>query len=328
MCNISLIIPIYNTPKSKLIRCLESVMSLQNLSFEVLLINDGSDSYIEEVCLKFVSRFKNFKYMYKPNGGVSSARNLGLKKARGSYIMFVDSDDILHAEKIDKKILKNNPDTIIYDNIVNTQIKKTFCGNEDYVEHDEAMELALTSNKLNTVWGKLFKRKYILENNIIFNRNLVSGEDFYFMLDVLSNKPIIYYIPETVYEYDYNVETSIIRTSKYGLKMLDNIVLNYMLKKKYITILNKEVEKRVALQSINDLINTYFSYICNLLLLKFSTDEIALKINELTQLVEGNQSTFALLSNKSKIKYVLIKKRNWRKLKFLALIRKLHLNLT
>lgn len=87
---ISVIVPIYNSEKY-LERCISSIIAQSFSDIEILLIDDGSKDKTAEICKKYVISDNRVKYYRKENGGVASARNLGLSKAKGSYITFVDS---------------------------------------------------------------------------------------------------------------------------------------------------------------------------------------------------------------------------------------------
>ena len=89
---ISIIVPIYNTD-CYLRQCLDSIINQSYKNFEVLLINDGSVDDSVMICKEFAEKDSRICYFEKENGGVSSARNLGLKNVKGNYITFVDSDD-------------------------------------------------------------------------------------------------------------------------------------------------------------------------------------------------------------------------------------------
>ena len=89
---ISIIVPIYNVEKY-LRQCLDSILNQTYQNFECLLINDGSLDNSADICREYVSKDSRFKYFEKENGGVSSARNLGIECSRGEYITFIDSDD-------------------------------------------------------------------------------------------------------------------------------------------------------------------------------------------------------------------------------------------
>ena len=89
---ISIIVPIFNTEKY-LHQCLDSILSQSYGNFECLLINDGSTDASASICREYVAKDARFRYFEKENGGVSSARNLGIERSGGAYITFIDSDD-------------------------------------------------------------------------------------------------------------------------------------------------------------------------------------------------------------------------------------------
>lgn len=94
MAKISIIIPVYNT-ELYLEKCLQSVAEQTFTDFEVILVDDGSKDRSGEICDAFADKDKRFTVVHKENGGVAVARNFGLKHAKGQYVTFVDSDDIL-----------------------------------------------------------------------------------------------------------------------------------------------------------------------------------------------------------------------------------------
>ena len=112
---ISIIVPIYNTEKY-LRQCLDSIINQTYTNFEVLLVNDGSTDSSGMICQEYVENDSRFRYFEKENGGVSSARNLGLECSGGAYITFIDSDDWVesnHLEALLKGIKENNTDIAV-----------------------------------------------------------------------------------------------------------------------------------------------------------------------------------------------------------------------
>ena len=87
---LAIIIPIYNTHKEKLERCFESVNAIRSESYECILVDDGSDQETSEYLNKYSERNSNFRYIRKENGGVSSARNVGIERALEEYICFAE----------------------------------------------------------------------------------------------------------------------------------------------------------------------------------------------------------------------------------------------
>lgn len=90
----SIIIPVYNTPDSLLRRCIESVYRQKYPAYEVILIDDGSEKECAQTMDEIASKHENMTVYHIANGGVSNARNLGVKKAQGDWIFFVDADDV------------------------------------------------------------------------------------------------------------------------------------------------------------------------------------------------------------------------------------------
>ena len=97
---ISIIVPIYNV-ENYLRQCLDSIMNQTYQNFECLLINDGSPDNSADICREYVSKDSRFRYFEKENGGVSSARNLGIEHSKGEYITFIDSDDWVESDYLE-----------------------------------------------------------------------------------------------------------------------------------------------------------------------------------------------------------------------------------
>ena len=89
---VSVIVPVYNT-YDYLNKCLDSLVNQSFKDYEIIIVNDGSTDDSEKIIKKYQKKYSNIKYYYKENGGLSSARNYGIKYANGDYIAFVDSDD-------------------------------------------------------------------------------------------------------------------------------------------------------------------------------------------------------------------------------------------
>ena len=91
---ISIIVPIYKVEKY-LVRCVESLIAQDFPSLEIILIDDGSPDRCGEICDNYAKKDARITAYHKPNGGLSDARNYGLERAHGEYVLFVDSDDYL-----------------------------------------------------------------------------------------------------------------------------------------------------------------------------------------------------------------------------------------
>ena len=98
---ISVIVPVYKV-EQYLHRCIDSILSQSFTDFELLLIDDGSPDNCGKICDEYTQKDSRVRVFHKPNGGVSSARNLGLDNAKGKWIAFIDSDDFVEKEYLEK----------------------------------------------------------------------------------------------------------------------------------------------------------------------------------------------------------------------------------
>ena len=167
MKDISVIIPVYNTPLDKLEKCIESVLKLKNkCDIEVLIIDDGSKDYIKKFFKeKFIGEVV---YQYKKNGGVSSARNMGLNIATGKFVCFVDADDIIVEDAFADLEKTEDYQMILFDMAVlennKKDIWKVLKCNRGIVGKKEILIELLTSNRMNSPCAKLFSNECIQKN--------------------------------------------------------------------------------------------------------------------------------------------------------------------
>lgn len=171
---LSIIIPAYNVEKH-IEQCLASVIS-DNMNVEIIVINDGSTDKTEEICKKYIN---NIKYIHIENHGVSFARNLGIKNANGEWIMFLDADDYLATDwwQIIEKNIDVEKDLVFFEKNINTNKKYN---NIEIVE----CILGISSGdvRLFSSCSKLYKREKLAKNNIIFDEDVINGEDMLFVL--------------------------------------------------------------------------------------------------------------------------------------------------
>ena len=129
MSKVSVIVPIYNSEKT-INRCVESIINQTYKDIEILLINDGSIDNTLNILNDYANKDKRIVVINKKNEGVSKTKNLGIKKAKSEFIMFVDSDDYIDKEAIKKLVLlqkKDNLDIIKfhYNNYVDDKLYNT-----------------------------------------------------------------------------------------------------------------------------------------------------------------------------------------------------------
>lgn len=211
MCKISVVIPAYNSGKT-IEKTVQSVLNQTYTDFEIIIINDGSKDDTLEQCEKIKSRDSRIKVVNVENGGVSRARNIGIKNSVGQYLVFLDSDDIMENTLLEKMI-KNHEEDCLCVAGYSREWKKDgkVIKRKDYVwSTDEKISIVEQSEFVkfyrktfaSNVWNKLYVKKIILENEILFLEDLSLGEDLCFNLEYFEktsckfkiiNQPLYYY---------------------------------------------------------------------------------------------------------------------------------------
>lgn len=211
--SLSIIVPIYNVENyvPRLINCLKNQT---NKNFEVVFVDDGSTDESYRILLEESKKIVNeYRIIQKKNGGLSSARNIGLKNATRNYVFFMDSDDEISFDFVDKilsTVSSNNfPDTIIYDySSIDEGGKVVLDGYghgeiykiKDTISNEIALrELSKDSIPI-TAWSFVTKKSLLLENNIYFSEGK-KFEDTNFTPKVFYYSRSINLIPEKLYKY-------------------------------------------------------------------------------------------------------------------------------
>ena len=176
MPKFSIIIPVYNVDKY-LKRCLDSVKYQTFTDFEVIVINDGSTDKSEEIASKY-----NYQVITTKHYGVSSARNLGIKKAKGEYLVFLDSDDFLEKDLLRKlaKNIEDNPDILRFQvQTVNDQGEIVKYEEEAFnsLSGEEAFKKITKYHFVENAWCYIYKRSYFLKEKFKFMEDTVH-EDY------------------------------------------------------------------------------------------------------------------------------------------------------
>ena len=209
---ISIIVPIYNV-ENYLRQCLDSILNQTYQNFECLLINDGSPDNSADICREYVSKDSRFRYFEKENGGVSSARNLGIEHSKGEYITFIDSDDwvdsdyleVLYNSLVDERAdiaistykQFNMDDNCYYVHSYQRGYEKRIF--EKYQLIEELPVLERYDQSYGLTFGKIISKKAL--GIIRFNEYTTLCEDmeFWYKLYLVSNK--IIYINKDTYNY-------------------------------------------------------------------------------------------------------------------------------
>ena len=212
---ISIIVPIYKVEKY-LRQCLDSIQNQTYQNFECLLINDGSPDNSADICREYVSKDARFRYFEKENGGVSSARNLGIECSGGAYITFIDADDWVDSDYLEvlyNALIDENADISVstykrfhmgdncwYLHSFQRGYEKRVFTNQELI--DEFIALDTFDYSYRYVCGKLV-RKCLLDK-IAFNEMTTLGEDmeFWLKLYLISNKVVFVNRDSYIYRLD------------------------------------------------------------------------------------------------------------------------------
>ncbi len=184
MVKISVIVPIYNVEK-QLSRCLESILKQEENDLEIILVNDGSPDNSGEIAKKYATRYPDkILYFEKENGGLSDARNFGIKHSSGKYLAFVDSDDYI-TENLFKDLapyMEADYDMVKFKiSVINEDgsvINKNYSPIFENKSGEEAFDILYKSDVMTEVaWGYIYKREFFVNNNFEFAKGLYH-EDF------------------------------------------------------------------------------------------------------------------------------------------------------
>lgn len=202
---ISVIVPVYNVEKY-LKKCIKSIMSQSYTNLEIILINDGSTDNSGKICDELKEQDKRIKVIHKSNGGLSDARNAGLKIANGKYIGFVDSDDYIAEDmfetlyNINKKYNSDISIVSFYeiykDKVIGVRDSKKL---QELTKIDAMKELLIDTNIQSYAWNKLFRRELFEGLEFPTNKNFEDIATTLLLFEkankvVLLEKPKYYYV--------------------------------------------------------------------------------------------------------------------------------------
>ena len=216
----SVIIPVYNAART-LRRCLDSLVDQSFDDYELLLINDGSTDGSDAICREYANAYPCIRYFLKENGGVSSARNLGLEQAKGEYILFVDSDDYVaetYFETINRAVSETHPDLLIFGaESTGMGEKKWIMG--AYREAEESniarrIAEAMQQYLFSSLWNKVFKRETIERFHLRFENGLAIGEDQLFIFTYAMHIKSLASVEEILYFVDTSDQGSLSRKAR------------------------------------------------------------------------------------------------------------------
>jgi len=232
MARVSIVVPIYNK-EATLKRCVKSILAQTFEDFELLLVDDGSTDNSLNLCHELEKKDSRISVFTKKNGGVSSARNKGIKESKGDYISFIDADDY-----IDEKFLELMLNRIESDGASVCYICNVYGDDSKSIDRHVFGDTVIDGNKniykeivlplinhdsdknqlLQSAANKLYSNKVIKDFSVFFDENLSYAEDYLFNVLFFKNASSVSFVDSVLYFYDRTITGSLSKNHLFGGK--------------------------------------------------------------------------------------------------------------
>lgn len=204
---ISIIVPVFRV-EQYIRECIDSIIAQTYRNWELILVDDGSPDRSGQICDEYAEKDNRIKVIHQENGGVSSARNIGIELAQGEYITFIDADDYVDSNYLEEFAPKG--DDLYIENFIRFgEINKTeVC--TDNIDRSNVTEIRtywaelLKKTLFLAPWCKLFKKDVILANSIRFPLGMKNAEDIHFCLEYIMYVQSLVTIPQAHYHQRYS----------------------------------------------------------------------------------------------------------------------------
>lgn len=209
----SVIIPAYQC-EGTLEKTVNSICNCGLMDYEIILVDDGSPDGTPALCDRLASEYENIRCFHQQNSGVSSARNHGLREAKGDYVWFFDSDDLVDPGSMMRPmeiVDQYTPDMLIfgmrfefYKREQCYERLEVFYDEEGVFSREELDSLyseLFHHNALSSSCNKLIRRNLLITHHLEYDTKLFSMEDFHFVLNVLQYCNQVYLLPQALYRY-------------------------------------------------------------------------------------------------------------------------------
>lgn len=259
MPSLSIVIPVYNIEKH-ISECVDSVLSQSFNDFEIILVDDGSTDAGGQVCDAYAEQHPKVSVIHKKNGGISSARNAGLEKAKGEYIWFFDGDDTCVPEVLSKvmpRVLKDKPDICVCGmNIATNNMQNIyptpFFITEKMKSSNNALEIMNEYYRnYDGMWSAIrhiYRRDFIEKIGVVFDTGLGLAEDCEFNMTVFPQAESFLFIQEPLFNYRTNREGSL--TTKRDFVFVSTNIVVFAKWIKHFSSLDKEVPMNHVVQHL------------------------------------------------------------------------------
>ncbi len=223
--DVSIIVPVYNV-ENYLRQCMDSIVDQTHTNIEIICINDGSTDQCSAILDQYASQDRRITIITQPNRGLSAARNAGLKRANGKYILFVDSDDRLQLQTVAelyRRISRSAADICVYGFRYGHENKSNLPLNYYGLSADSIFTYEQISEKIFgrvSVWSKMYRRRFICRHNLTFPEGLIF-EDVIFHVRSFVYASKICQLNQPFYYYRTDNQTSIMNSSAADNRLLD-----------------------------------------------------------------------------------------------------------
>ena len=262
---LSIIVPIYNV-EDYLEECLKSLYNIKNIKLEIILVNDGSKDNSFKIMEKFKEIYPEKTVLInKENGGLSSARNAGMKAAVGEYISFIDSDDFIDVDQFEKFFKEGQKDKL--DVMVGNMRYYTPEKTGDSLFRSDIIKNSGIVNGIDFFWNlfqkpkcfreevvdDIYKREFLVKNNIWFNENIVH-EDSEFTPLVYLKAEKVKYIDRAFYFYRQRTGSIMNKVSEKSIVSLESICEKFFIE-------CKNLDSKKGKEVLSSLILSFYSVV-------------------------------------------------------------------
>ena len=256
---LAFVIPVYNIDEKLLERCIDSIQDIVDIKYEIIIVDDGSTEEKSKKYNALVKKYSDCFLFHKENGGVSSARNYGLRCTEAEYVYFVDADDEIEPMAFSQEILKETIDICFSDisikNSNGEMLWKAF-SKEGEVAIEDVLKRMSMDGKINGPYGKIIRCDFLKQNDIFYPEDMIHAEDGMFLVKMLSYMPKMHYFCVNSYYYNYSeAETgllrvlshpdSIIKALKLFHEKINEMILSFVEKDEICEILYNEEKKYI-----------------------------------------------------------------------------------
>lgn len=255
---VTVVVPVYNIADDILSKCILSIINQSLYDIEIMIIDDGSAKECADLCDRLGALDKRISVFHKENGGVSTCRNYGIEKSNAEWIAFVDADDWLEPDYLQKLLcisIEQGTDITICDCIIeygHKSVRNKFFS-EDELNSDlcgkDRFSLQFLCSKIygdgnsatdsGAPWGKLYRRTFIIDNNLRFHNDLRRMQDNVFNLEVYECAAKIFYFDEPLYHYRKSKASGF---NKYNPYIGENYIAVFKYMEEYIRKYQKDGE--------------------------------------------------------------------------------------